>query len=55
MTSVRIDIHAHLWSDEYLSLLDGYGRPGTDVHRGLGAGATRDDLDGRFALMDEAG
>jgi len=55
MTSVRIDIHAHLWSDDYLSLLDGYGRPGTDVHRGLGAGATRDDLDGRFALMDEAG
>lgn len=55
MTSVRIDIHAHLWSDDYLSLLDGYGRAGTDVHRGLGAGATREDLDGRFALMDEAG
>lgn len=55
MTSVRIDIHAHLWSDDYLSLLDEYGRAGTDVHRGLGAGATRTDLDGRFALMDEAG
>ncbi len=55
MTSVRIDIHAHLWSDEYLSLLDEHGRAGTDVHRGLGAGAVRADLDGRFALMDEAG
>ncbi|MFD6197920.1 amidohydrolase family protein [Mycobacteriaceae bacterium NPDC060252] len=52
---MRIDIHAHLWSDEYLSLLDEHGRPGTDVHRGLGAGAVRADLDGRFALMDEAG
>ncbi|MUM19362.1 amidohydrolase [Mycobacterium sp. CBMA271] len=55
MTSVRVDIHAHLWSDEYLSLLDSHGRAGTDVHRGLGAGADRADLDGRFALMDEAG
>ncbi|WP_083015380.1 amidohydrolase family protein [Mycobacteroides saopaulense] len=52
---MRIDIHAHLWSDDYLALLDGYGRAGTDVHRRLGAGATREDLDGRFALMDEAG
>ncbi|WP_207547415.1 amidohydrolase family protein [Mycobacteroides saopaulense] len=52
---MRIDIHAHLWSDDYLALLDGYGRAGTDVHRRLGAGATREDLDGRFTLMDEAG
>ncbi|MFW0791048.1 amidohydrolase family protein [Gordonia sp. CPCC 205333] len=52
---MRIDIHAHLWSDEYLALLDWHGRAGTDVHRNLGAGASRSDLDGRFALMDEAG
>ncbi|WP_040525326.1 amidohydrolase family protein [Gordonia effusa] len=52
---MRIDIHAHLWSEDYLSLLDQHGRTGTDVHRGLGATASASDLAGRFGLMDEAG
>src|SRR5689334_10454355 len=52
---MRIDVHAHLWSNRYLDLLREYGYQATDVHRGLGAGATDKELDARFALMAEAG
>ncbi|MFI9504389.1 amidohydrolase family protein [Nocardia sp. NPDC052566] len=55
MTSTHIDIHAHLWTGEYLDLLASYGRTGTEVHRGLGAGATAAELEARFALNDSAG
>jgi 6-methylsalicylate decarboxylase len=52
---MRIDIHAHLWSDEYLAQLDRFGSTTTDVHRGLGARDRRDELEARFALMRSAG
>jgi predicted TIM-barrel fold metal-dependent hydrolase len=52
---VRIDVHAHLWSERYLDLLVRLGNSRTAVHRGLGAGATDDELGKRFALMDAAG
>jgi predicted TIM-barrel fold metal-dependent hydrolase len=52
---MRIDVHAHLWSDRYLDLLARLGNSRTAVHRGLGAGATDDELRKRFELMDAAG
>ncbi|GAB2520768.1 amidohydrolase family protein [Nocardia heshunensis] len=51
----RIDIHAHLWTDEYLDLLDSYGRTDTAVQRGLGAGRSEAELTARFELNDSAG
>lgn len=51
----RIDIHAHLWSEEYLDLLDSYGRSDTATQRGLGAGRTPEELSARFELNDSAG
>ncbi|TCO53113.1 amidohydrolase family protein [Actinocrispum wychmicini] len=50
---MRIDVHAHLWSEVYLDLLERFGNTTTAVHRGLGAGP--EGLDARFALMDRAG
>jgi predicted TIM-barrel fold metal-dependent hydrolase len=52
---MRIDVHAHLWSDRYLDLLARLGNSRTAVHRGLGAGATDDEFSKRFELMDAAG
>jgi len=51
---MRIDVHAHLWSERYLDLLARLGNDRTAVHRGLGAGETDDELRDRFALMDRA-
>ena len=51
---MRIDVHAHLWTDEYLDLVESYGQD-TSVHRGLGAGGGAQELEARFALMDSAG
>lgn len=52
---MRIDVHAHLWSERYLDLLAQLGNSRTAVHRGLGAGASDDELRERFELMDGAG
>ncbi|MPZ30973.1 MAG: amidohydrolase family protein [Rhodospirillales bacterium] len=52
---MRIDVHAHLWSEHYLDLLARLGNSRTAVHRGLGAGETDDELRKRFELMDGAG
>ncbi|WP_372411728.1 amidohydrolase family protein [Streptomyces luteireticuli] len=52
---MRIDVHAHLWTDEYLDLLEGYGRTDTAFQRGMGAGLGGTELEARFALMDSAG
>jgi aminocarboxymuconate-semialdehyde decarboxylase len=52
---MRIDVHAHLWTERYLDLLVRFGNDRTATHRGLGAGATDDELQKRFALMDAAG
>ncbi len=51
---MRIDVHAHYWTDEYLDLLAGFGKPDTATQRGLGAGGGA-ELAARFALMDRAG
>jgi 6-methylsalicylate decarboxylase len=52
---MRIDVHAHLWTDEYLDLLVGYGKTDTKGQRGRGAGLTGAEIDARFAMMDAAG
>lgn len=52
---MRIDVHAHLWSEEYLQLLEGLGSTEAPFHHGLGAGVTSEELDQRFALMEKAG
>jgi predicted TIM-barrel fold metal-dependent hydrolase len=51
---LRIDVHAHLWSESYLARLDGIGVP-TQGQQGLGAGSAEDELAARFAQMDAAG
>lgn len=51
---MRIDVHAHFWTDEYLDMLDGLGHTDTDTQRGMGAGAGR-ELDARLRLMDRSG
>jgi len=52
---MRIDVHAHLWSQTYLDVLERFGNTTTGTHRGLGAGPTEPELDARFALMASAG
>ncbi|WP_405421738.1 amidohydrolase family protein [Streptomyces erythrochromogenes] len=55
MTRLRIDVHAHLWTAQYLDRLERLGKTDTGTQRGIGAEATGADLDRRFALMDRAG
>jgi predicted TIM-barrel fold metal-dependent hydrolase len=56
---MRVDVHAHLWTNEYLDLIEREGpdylRPNVRFLRGLGGLATDDDLSRRFDLMDEVG
>jgi 6-methylsalicylate decarboxylase len=51
---MRIDVHAHYWTDDYLDLLTGLGRAGAVAARGLGAGGGA-GLAARLRLMDRAG
>ncbi|QLY28495.1 amidohydrolase [Nocardia huaxiensis] len=51
---MRIDIHAHLWTDDYLDLLVELGHTDTDTQRGMGAGLGA-ELEARLRLMDSAG
>lgn len=51
---MRIDVHAHLWSDSHLARMAGLGVP-TRGQQDLGAGSTDGELAARFAKMDAAG
>jgi aminocarboxymuconate-semialdehyde decarboxylase len=51
---VRIDVHAHYWSESYLDLLAGLGRTDTATQRHIGAGGGA-ELEARLRLMDRAG
>lgn len=51
---MRIDVHAHYWTEDYLDLLIDLGKTDTDTQRGLGAGGG-EELDDRLRLMDRAG
>lgn len=52
----RIDVHAHLWYDDYLDLVEQYGNvAAVKTNRAAGAGPAPEQLARRFAQMDEAG
>jgi 6-methylsalicylate decarboxylase len=51
---MRIDVHAHYWTDAYLDMLVELGKTDTATQRGIGAGGGA-ELDARLELMDRAG
>ncbi|HVI49417.1 MAG TPA: amidohydrolase family protein [Chitinophaga sp.] len=51
----RADIHTHIWTTDYLDILEKFGKQGTEDYRNIGAGLTDKDLESRFALMEKAG
>jgi predicted TIM-barrel fold metal-dependent hydrolase len=51
---MRIDVHAHYWTDAYLDMVVDLGRSDTATQRGIGAGGGS-ELDARLRLMDRAG
>ena len=51
---MRIDVHAHYWTDAYLDMLTELGNTDTTTQRGIGAGGGA-ELDARLRLMDRAG
>jgi aminocarboxymuconate-semialdehyde decarboxylase len=50
---MRIDVHAHYWTDDYLDLLVDLGKADAGAARGIGAGGGA-DLDARLRLMERA-
>jgi aminocarboxymuconate-semialdehyde decarboxylase len=51
---MRIDVHAHYWTEDYLDVLVELGKTDTGTQRGLRAGSGR-ALAARLRLMDRAG
>jgi 6-methylsalicylate decarboxylase len=51
---MRIDVHAHYWTEGYLDLLVDLGKTDAGAARGLGAGGGA-ELAARLRLMDQAG
>jgi predicted TIM-barrel fold metal-dependent hydrolase len=51
---MKIDVHAHYWTEDYIDLLVDLGQAGAVAVRGLGAGGGG-ELEARLALMDRAG
>jgi 6-methylsalicylate decarboxylase len=51
---MRIDVHAHYWTDEYLDLLIDLGKADAGAARGIGGGGGA-ELAARLRLMDRAG
>jgi 6-methylsalicylate decarboxylase len=50
---MRIDVHAHYWTGDYLDLLVDLGKADAAAARGIGAG-DGSELDARLRLMDQA-
>ncbi len=50
-----IDTHSHLWSEEYLSKIEGLGSKGVEIARMMNATNSKEDLEYRFSLMEKAG
>jgi aminocarboxymuconate-semialdehyde decarboxylase len=50
-----IDVHGHLWTDDYLDLMEKYGKKDVGVQRAKGAGNSEGEMEKRFAMMDAAG
>jgi predicted TIM-barrel fold metal-dependent hydrolase len=57
MTTMKIDVHAHYLTAEYLDLLDGLGgiEPGTATGRPVVFPGLEADLEARFRVMERAG
>ena len=51
---MRIDVHAHYWTEEYLDRLIDLGKADAGAARGLGAGGGA-ELEARLRLMERAG
>ena len=51
---MRIDVHAHYWTEDYLDVLVDLGKTDAGMARGIGAGDGA-ELDARLRLMDRAG
>ena len=51
---MRIDVHAHYWTEDYLDLLVDLGKTDAGMARGIGAGGGA-ELEARLRLMDRAG
>ena len=51
---MKIDVHAHYWTEDYIELLVDLGQVGAVAVRGLGAGGGA-ELEARLRLMDRAG
>src|SRR5580704_16238962 len=51
---MRIDVHAHYWTEGYLDLLVDLGKADAGAARGIGAGGGA-ELEARLRLMDRAG
>jgi len=51
---MRIDVHAHYWTDDYLDLLVDLGKADAGAVRGIGAGGGA-ELEARLRLMERAG
>ena len=51
---MRIDVHAHYWTEDYIDLLTDLGKADARAALGLGAGGGA-DLEARLRLMDRAG
>jgi aminocarboxymuconate-semialdehyde decarboxylase len=51
---MKIDVHAHYWTSDYLDQVAALGKTDTDTQRGKGAGGG-DELAARLRLMDRAG
>ena len=51
---MRIDVHAHYWTEDYVDLLVDLGQAGAGAVRGIGAGGGA-ELEARLRLMDRAG
>ncbi len=54
-TNLIVDVHAHVWTEEYLDLMRRFGKTDTDTQRGQGAGLSEEEMEARFDLMDRAG
>ena len=52
---MRVDIHAHLWTDDYLDLCQSYGNTDTGTQRNKGAGMGQAEIEKRFELMEANG
>jgi 6-methylsalicylate decarboxylase len=50
---MRIDVHAHYWTENYLDLLADLGKADAGAARGIGAGGGS-ELEARLRLMDQA-